>query len=190
MGFFRQSFDVSVLSSQVFILSFVFLALFCGKTYRGSGYHNAMNKAFIKEPEQDRDTHCPRCGSVGLQVADATLAAQVKAEKAEELGEVAFFCPFARCEVTYFDLFERYLTADDLQRAVYPKDPAAPLCGCFGLTTEDVEADLREGTPRRIRELLAKSQSPAANCAVKSASGRCCMPDVQRYYLKRRQERE
>ena len=69
-----------------------------------------MNKAFIKEPEQDRDALCPRCGSIGLQVSEATLAAQAKAEKAMELGEVAFFCPFARCEVAYFDLFERYLT--------------------------------------------------------------------------------
>jgi hypothetical protein len=61
------------------------------------------------------------------------------------------------------------------------------LCECFGLTHDDIEADVEEGTPRRVRELLAKSQTPAARCAVLAASGRCCMPEVQRYYMKLRQ---
>ena len=37
-----------------------------------------------------------------------------------------------------------------------------------------------------MRELLAKSKSDQARCAVLSASGQCCMPEVQRYYMKHR----
>jgi len=143
-----------------------------------------MNKAFIKEPEQSANVPCPRCGSIGIQVAEATVLAQIGAAGAEELADVAYFCPFPRCEVAYFDALERYVGIERLQTPVYPKTLAAPICPCFGLTTEDIDADLAEGHPRRVRELLAKSKSPAAQCAQKSPTGRCCMPEVQKYYLR------
>jgi hypothetical protein len=71
-----------------------------------------------------------------------------------------------------------------LVRPVYPKDPQAPLCSCFGLTYEDVQADAAEATPVRIRALLAKSKTPAALCEERSPTGRSCIPDVQRCYFK------
>ncbi|HZZ72071.1 MAG TPA: hypothetical protein VFE24_07440 [Pirellulales bacterium] len=146
-----------------------------------------MNKAFVREPEQSGVAHCPRCGSLGTPVSERTLATHVVSEQIHALGELAFFCPFARCEVAYFDLFERLLTIADLRQPVYPKDAGAPICGCFGLTLDDIDEDLREGAPRRVRALLAKSKSPAADCTAKSASGHCCMPEVQRYYVRRSQ---
>jgi hypothetical protein len=64
------------------------------------------------------------------------------------------------------------------------------LCACFGLSREDVEADVAEGTPRRIRELLAKSKTPAARCETAAPTGRCCLPEVQRYFFKLRESAE
>ncbi len=147
-----------------------------------------MNKAFVKEPEQSSHAHCPRCGSLGIPVSEATLISHVQPAHAEDLGDVALFCPFAKCEVAYFDHYERLLTTTELSRPIYPKDADAPMCGCSGLTVEDVEDDLSNGTPARIRELLKKSQSPAAQCVTQSPSGRCCLTEVQRYYFRRKQE--
>ena len=98
----------------------------------------------------------------------------------------AYFCATPTCPVVYFDAFEAVVTSDALLRPVFPKDPTAPLCSCFGLTQDDLEADVAEGTPRRIRELLAKSKTPAARCEELSPTGRSCIPEVQRCYFKLR----
>jgi hypothetical protein len=148
-----------------------------------------MNKAFVREPDDTGVGHCPRCGSLGTAVQRPTVGHHITADAAQQLSESAFFCPFARCEVAYFDQFERVATVESLVHPVWPKEPEAPLCGCFGVTRDDVEADVQEGTPRRVRELLAKSKSPEARCVLLAADGQCCLPEVQRYYMKLRQER-
>ncbi len=147
-----------------------------------------MNKAFVREPDDTGAGHCPRCGSLGVDVRRITMARHIAAEAVQQLSESAFFCPFPRCDVVYFDQFECAITIESLTHPIWPKDPAAPLCGCFGLTAEDIEADIHEGTPRRVRELLAKSKSDQARCTILSADGHCCMGEVQRYYMKLRQE--
>jgi hypothetical protein len=145
-----------------------------------------MNKAFVREPDDTGQRFCPRCGSLGITVTAATWQAQVTSPESVHLAEPASFCPFAQCEVVYFDEFERVALVEALAKPVYPKDPDAPLCGCFGLTTDDIDADLSEGGVGRLRELLAKSKSPDAHCKVMSPSGQCCVPEAQRYYMKRR----
>jgi hypothetical protein len=147
-----------------------------------------MNKAFVREPDDTGVGHCPKCGSLGTDVVRATMSEHVAPEAVQQLSESAFFCPFPRCEVVYFDRFDRVAAIASLRHPVWPKDAAAPLCGCFGLTAEDIDADVDEGAPRRVRELLAKSKTDQARCAILSASGRCCMPEVQRYYMKHRQD--
>jgi Zinc binding domain len=146
-----------------------------------------MNKAFLREPDETGELNCPRCGSLGVSVQRETWECHLKSE-AQTLASSAFFCPYPLCEVVYFDMFERVATTEALLHPVYPKDPAAPLCGCFGLTADDIEADLQEGTPTRVRELLAKSKTPAAQCTTQAVNGHCCVPEVQRYYMKRRGE--
>ncbi|MBI3836901.1 MAG: hypothetical protein HY288_03065 [Planctomycetia bacterium] len=145
-----------------------------------------MNKAFVREPDDTGAGHCPACDSLGIAVVGETWRAHVKAGAASSLAESAYFCPFAKCEVVYFDMFERRAMVDSLRHAVYPKDPDAPLCGCFGLTSEDVQADVREGGATRVRELLAKAKTPEAHCRTMAADGQCCVPVVQRYYMKLR----
>ena len=144
-----------------------------------------MNKAFVREPDSS-EVNCPRCGSVGEEVSRITVEAFVPPDARRQLAATAYFCPMPTCEVAYFDAFEASVPVSALTKDVYPKDPAAPLCPCFGLTRDDVEADVAEGTPRRIRELLAKSKSPAAHCETAAPTGRSCISEVQKYYFKLR----
>jgi hypothetical protein len=144
-----------------------------------------MNKAFVRESDST-DVLCPRCGSVGIEVLRAALDTHVPAEARRALAASTYFCPTPSCPVAYFDAFEATVAADALTRPVHPKNPAAPLCACFGLNEEDVAADVADGTPTRIRELLAKSKSAAARCEELSPTGRCCIPEVQRCYFKLR----
>jgi hypothetical protein len=144
-----------------------------------------MNKAFIREPDAT-DVLCPKCGAAGSSVPRITVDSLVPAEGRRGLAATAFFCATPRCPVAYYDAFEAVVRADQLVRPVYPKDSAAPLCPCFGLGREDVEADANETVPRRIRELLARSKSSAAHCETASPTGRCCMPEVQRLYFRLR----
>lgn len=144
-----------------------------------------MNKAFVREPDAD-DALCPRCQSLGESVLASALEAATTAEQRKQLADRVFFCPAPNCPVAYFDAMESAVEAAALPKPVYPKDANSPICGCFGLSLEDIEDDVAEGVPRRIRELLAKSKSPAAHCSTASPTGRCCMTEVQRIYFKLR----
>lgn len=144
-----------------------------------------MNKAFLREPDTT-EVLCPRCQAVGESVPWLTVQHHVPADKQPVLSASSYFCPTPTCPVAYFDAFESLVLAADLVRPVYPKDTEAPLCPCFGLTSDDVQLDVDEGTPRRIRELLAKSKSPEARCSETSPTGRTCMPLVQKLYFKLR----
>lgn len=143
-----------------------------------------MNKAFVKEPEFDGRAFCPRCGQLGTAVQSVTLDAFVQPESRGDLGDDAWFCGFDRCDVAYFDLFESTVTTDQLTCGVYPMDLQAPICGCFGLRMTEIEADVAEGHPSRLRELSARSKSDEAHCQTAAADGRCCMQEAQRIYFR------
>jgi hypothetical protein len=144
-----------------------------------------MNKAFVREAEDTGKYYCPRCRALGEQVGRVTLEAQLRPEALGTIAETAFFCPTPNCEVAYFDLFDRVVLVAALARPVYPKDRDAPMCGCFGLTEDEIEADLAEGKPTRVRAHLAKANSPEAHCETAAANGRSCTAVVQKYYLSR-----
>jgi hypothetical protein len=144
-----------------------------------------MNKAFVREPETT-EVLCPRCGAAGIDSLRAAFETHVPADSRRPLAASTYFCPTPTCPVAYFDAFEAFVPVDALTTAVYPKDPAAPLCPCFGLTMDDVEADVANGTPTRIRALLAKSKTTEARCDELSPTGRSCIPDVQKCYFKLR----
>ena len=93
-----------------------------------------MNKAFVREPEDSGERHCPRCGSLGVSAGAAAVEEHLRPEALANLSQPAWFCPFPRCEVAYFDTFERSAGVDQLRYPVWPKDAEAPLCSCFGLT--------------------------------------------------------
>ena len=143
-----------------------------------------MNKAFVREPDDTGVRYCPKCGSVGTPVAAETLDAQLDATARAELADAAFYCPFAKCPVAYFDNFERTVAVERLKSPAYPKDPAAPLCNCFGVMAAEIDADIAENGVTRTRELVAKSKSAAAHCLTAQPDGRSCAAEAQRYYMR------
>jgi hypothetical protein len=145
-----------------------------------------MNKAFLREPDETGALTCPACGSLGTPVERETWAAHVAQAAASGLADSAYFCPYAKCQVAYFDMFDRRIATDQLRHGVYPKDLQAPLCACFGMTLDEVRADARAGNVERVRALVLKARSADAQCRTKSASGQSCVADVQRAYLKER----
>jgi hypothetical protein len=145
-----------------------------------------MNKAFVREPDQTAD-YCPRCGSQGEVAPRKAVEAHVPPERLQQISEVACFCPSPGCDVVYFDSLERVLDTAAVGQPVYPKDPAAPICACFGLTCDEIDQDIAEGVVTRTRAALEKAKSPAARCSELSPSGRSCIADIQRYYMKNRQ---
>jgi Zinc binding domain len=143
-----------------------------------------MNKAFVREQEPDGRAYCPQCGTLGVAVGKATLDHHIVSDSRPKLGDGAWFCGFARCDVAYFDLFERLVLASDLLAPIYPKDSNAPICPCFGFTLEDIDSAIQQRSPESIRELLRKSKSREANCGMNSPDGQCCMQEVQRLYIR------
>jgi hypothetical protein len=143
-----------------------------------------MNKAFVREPEQDGKAYCPRCGTLGIAVGQSTLDHHISVDRRSELAGDAWYCDFAKCEVAYFDLFERMVLVSDLRKGIYPKDADAPICPCFGITKEDIDAAIENRSPGPIRELIAKSKSTEANCRMLAPSGQCCLQEVQRLYIR------
>ena len=141
-----------------------------------------MNKAFVREPDQTAD-YCPRCGSKGQEVSRETIQTYLPDGQAPTVTDPANFCPSPKCDVVYFDAFERVIVAGDLNQPVYPKDPDAPICACFGLTRRDIEEDVREGVVTRVKAIIEKANSPEARCSQKAANGQPCIAYVQKYYL-------
>lgn len=145
-----------------------------------------MNKAFVREPEDDGRAYCPRCKSLAVEIGPEPLDTHIRTEFRGKLRDTAWFCNYAQCDVAYFNQFDAFVTVNELNAPVYPKDASAPICACFGFTYDDVVADAEAEKPLRIRELLAKSKSPEARCRSAAADGRCCMTAVQELYMKLR----
>jgi hypothetical protein len=141
-----------------------------------------MNKAFVREPEQTAD-YCPRCGSKGEAVGIEALKSYLSPAQRHGLAEPVNFCPSPKCGVAYFDALERVVMASELAHPVYPKDPTAPICACFGLTRQDIEQDIQEGVVTRTRAVLEKAKSSEARCAQMAANGEPCIAYVQKYYM-------
>lgn len=145
-----------------------------------------MNKAFLREPDQV-DSRCPRCDSAGHPVGPQTLNARLSPDVRKVLAERAYFCPDMQCPVVYYDDFGGMVKRDSVPGPIPIKDADAPLCACFGVTREDIEQDLEEGGVVRTRAAVLRAQSSEARCVTQAPNGRSCVPEVQGYYLKRKQ---
>jgi len=141
-----------------------------------------MNKAFVREPDQTVD-YCPCCGSKGEPVGIETLRSFLTEKQRQAVTKSAYFCPSPKCDVVYFDSFERTVLTTDIQRPVYPKDSTTPICACFGLTREDIERDVQEGVATRVKAIIEKAKSSAARCRQTAANGKPCVAYVQKYYM-------
>lgn len=141
-----------------------------------------MNKAFVREPDQPND-YCPCCDSKGEPVGVVTLRSFLTETQMRAVSASAYFCPAPKCDVVYFDSFERKLLSADIQRPIFPKDVTAPICPCFGMTRDDIELDVQEGVTTRVKEILAKAKLPTARCHQMAANGKPCVVYVQQYYM-------
>ncbi|MFM7070306.1 MAG: hypothetical protein ACKO38_00725 [Planctomycetota bacterium] len=142
-----------------------------------------MNKAFVREPDVT-DELCPRCGAIGVPVQRSVVLRHVRDPATVSIAEVANFCPSAGCDVVYFDMFERTVALPAVRTPVYPKASDAPICACFGLTTEDIDRDLSEGVATRTKACLMKARTAEARCGELSPTGQPCVAEVQRYFLR------
>ena len=100
------------------------------KCYRND---SAMNKAFVREPDDDGRAFCPKCGTLGVPVNGGPLDTHIRSESRSKMVDAAWFCGFPRCDVAYFNLFGSVVLMDELKSPVYPYDANAPICACFGL---------------------------------------------------------
>ena len=146
-----------------------------------------MNKAFIREPD-DVCSRCPVCQSIGQPVGPQTLKAQLSQEQRRQLAESAFFCPDPHCQVVYFDDFSGQVLRSEFNHSIPLKDADAPLCSCFGLRREDIEADVTEGSVTRTKAAILKAQSTEARCSTLAPNGRSCLAEVQGYFMKCKQK--
>src|SRR5689334_9857801 len=64
-----------------------------------------MNKAFIREPDDDGRAYCPRCKTLGRPVDFGPLDTHIRPEFRAKMQDSAWFCAFPRCDVAYFNLF-------------------------------------------------------------------------------------
>lgn len=149
-----------------------------------------MNKAFLREPEPDGRAYCPKCQALGIPVGQATLDYHLQESARQKFGNDGWFCAYPACDVAYFDLYDRTVFVGELRQPVFPKSIDAPICPCFGFTVEELDAAIELRSPLAVRELLAKSKTSAANCSVLAASGRCCLQEVQKLYIRGVSERE
>jgi hypothetical protein len=140
-----------------------------------------MSRAFMKDPEPG-DPRCPGCGGLGEPVGSATLDAHVSGAPRTALGGSAFYCAAPSCPTAYFNAWGAVVSADQLARAAWPKDPEAPICSCFGIKAADVISDAREGRKDRIKELVERSKGPDARCTTSAPGGACCVPNVLRLF--------
>lgn len=142
-----------------------------------------MNKAFLREPDQ-ADSRCPVCDAVGQSVGPQTLAAQLSDELRRRFANSAAFCRSETCPVVYFDDYGATVRREEILHAIPLKDVDAPLCGCFGLTRDDVEQDVAEGVVTRTKAVVLKAESAEARCSTHAPNGRPCLAEVQGYYLR------
>ena len=97
------------------------------------------------------------------------------------------FVPRRRARSLISTRSNRHVSVGQLVKPVYPKDPCALICVCFGFTSDEIEADVREGVATRTRALIERAKSSAARCSQLAANGQSCVPAVQRDSMKCRQ---
>ncbi len=125
---------------------------------------------------------CPGCGTAGEPVGAATLEAQLAADVRAPLGDRAYYCVASGCRTAYFNGWGASVAVERVASPAWPKDPAAPICPCFGIAAADVIADARDGRKDRVKSLVDRSQGPEARCAARCPDGRSCLPRVLRLF--------
>ncbi len=121
---------------------------------------------------------------MGIPVSRKTLLAQLPENIAREFAESAYYCPNPSCPVGYFDTWGSQAPANILRRPSYPKNPAAPLCSCFGITAVAIRQEAEAGRKDLLRELMARAEGSEARCETEAPCGNSCLHEARRVFLK------
>ena len=140
-----------------------------------------MSRAFVREQEEG-DPRCPGCNALGDSVGRPTMEAHLPATTLPIWVDAAHYCVNSGCPIAYFSPWGSSVASEHLTRTAYPKDPAGPLCSCFGITAEEVIEDALAGRKERVRDLMERSKGPEARCIERSPDGLCCLPRVLRLF--------
>jgi hypothetical protein len=146
-----------------------------------------MNKAFVREAEDDTAPKCPRCHAIGLPVGPHTLAVHLPENAGSALaGSSVNFCPNPTCDVAYFDANHQVAPVTLLRSRAWPKfdDLSAVLCPCLQVSAAEIVGDAQRGDPTRIRQMLSAAQSQPHRCTTARPDARPCSAEAQRLYLK------
>jgi hypothetical protein len=125
---------------------------------------------------------CPRCGTAGRPVPDATLRSLLPPEIAASwLTADRWFCPSRSCAVLYFGPGGRVVekSAAAVRVGLKETEDPVPLCYCFGFTLADVRQEVAQTgrctLPARIAAAIRKT---GCRCEEKNPAGACCLRDV------------
>lgn len=147
-----------------------------------------MNKAFVKEAEDETAAKCPVCHAIGLPVGAATLAEHVEGQAAAHLATgTSYFCPNTTCDVAFFDLNRQRVETQHLRGRCWVKtgDERDVVCACLKVTAAEVIADAKRKDPSGVRKILAHAKEHAHDCARLMPTGKPCTAEVQQLYLKK-----
>lgn len=137
-------------------------------------------------------TVCPRCEAVGTRVDPLTLKALLTPDGLRRgVPHEPRFCATRDCPVVYFDsACGAIFTERDLTVLVHAKHPDAldvPVCYCFGVTPESMEAASTRHGGTSVRDMITREvKARHCACEVKNPTGRCCLGDVVRVENARR----
>jgi hypothetical protein len=145
-----------------------------------------MSRAFVKESETP-EPRCPTpqgCGTLGVAVSAATLAANLTQGPIPSFHGEVFYCSNPDCEVAYFDAYGSRAMRDQLRVATWPKDPDGPVCACFGVKADAIEDWAASGDKSELKALLARIERGEGRCATLAPDGKCCATEVRRVFLR------
>ncbi len=144
-----------------------------------------MSRAFVKETD-DREPRCPVCTGRGVPVTRVTIAALAGEPAAARLGAETFCCDVPSCEIAWFDGVGARVRVDELRAPPWPKDPSAPVCACFGVGADQIEAWGARADTAAVKALLERVKGTSARCATKAFDGSSCEPHVRKIFLRAR----
>jgi hypothetical protein len=121
---------------------------------------------------------------LGTPVTRKTLLAHLSEESAKNFSESSYYCPNPNCGIAYFDLWGLTAPSASVSRSCYPKNPAAPICSCFKVTADKIRREAEAGRKEFVRDLIAKAESPGAQCETISPSGSSCAVEIRKIFLK------
>jgi hypothetical protein len=151
-----------------------------------------VNKAFVKEAEDETSPKCPACLAIGQAVGAATLQRHlIEGGAANLAASSANFCPNPTCDVAYFDANRQTVGIEKLRSTTWPKrdDPDAVLCACLGVTARQIVQDATRDDPARVRAILDQARSNPHQCCEVMPYAAPCAAEAQRLYLKSRTTR-